>query len=218
MSTTPTGSRVSLVHEAGVLAVVRAPSADSAIDAAEALIRGGITGIEITFSTPEAMSVVAELRRRYGDAAFVGAGTVMTHAHVDEALAAGASFLVAPGTVPDLAREMTSTGIITMTGAMTPTEVMTALDLGVDIVKVFPASIGGPGFLRALREPFPHVALMPTGGVTVANLAEFLHAGAIAVGAGGDLLPRDALEKHDWPRIEERARMYSAALTMARQA
>lgn len=208
----PAAEPLQRVRETGVLAVVRAPSTEAAVAAAEALVRGGVTGIEVTFSTPGALDAIAELRRRRPEA-LVGAGTVTTAAQAARAAEAGAEFLVSPGTLPDLARAMLDTGRTTMTGAMTPTEVMGAMALGVDVVKVFPASIGGPGLLKALREPFADAVLMPTGGVTAANLAEFLSAGAIAVGAGGDLLPRAALESGDWDAIEVRARDYAAALT-----
>ncbi len=210
--------RIEAVRSAGVLAVLRAPDAERAVQAADALVRGGVTGIEVTYSTPDAAAVIAELRRRHGDAALVGAGTVTTPAQAEESASAGAQFLVAPGTLPDLARAMLGTGLTTMTGAMTPTEVMGAMALGVDVVKVFPASLGGPGFLKALREPFADAVLMPTGGVTAENLAEFLAAGAIAVGAGGDLLARDALAAQDWDAIEARARDYASALEAARRA
>ena len=208
-------TRLQAVRDTGVLAVLRASDPDAAIEAADALIRGGVTGIEVTYSTPDAPAVIAELRRRHGDAALVGAGTVTTPAQADESAAADAQFLVSPGTLPDVARAMLATGCTTMTGALTPTEVMQALALGVDVVKVFPASLGGPALLRALREPFPDASLMPTGGVTAENLAEFLAAGAIAVGAGGDLLGKDALAARDWDRIEARAREYAAAVAAA---
>lgn len=216
-SAAPGADRLGAVRATGVLAVVRAPSPDAAIEAADALIRGGVTGIEVTYSTPEAPAVIAELRRRHGDRALVGAGTVTAPDQAEESADAGAQFLVSPGTLPELTRAMLATGLVTMTGAMTPTEVMGAMALGVDVVKVFPASLGGPSFLKALREPFPDAVLMPTGGVTADNLAQFLAAGAIAVGAGGDLLARDALATGDWDRVEARARDYAAALRAARQ-
>lgn len=214
---TPAAERLASVRKTGVLAVLRTASPETAIEAANALIRGGVTGIEVTYSTPDAPAVIAELRRSHGDAALVGAGTVTTPAQAEESAAAGAQFLVAPGTLPELTGTMLGTGLVTMTGAMTPTEVMVAMSLGVDVVKVFPASLGGPGFLKALREPFADAVLMPTGGVTAENLADFLAAGAIAVGAGGDLLAKDALAEGDWDRIEARARDYTAALQAARQ-
>lgn len=218
MSDRTASDRLDPIRRSGVLAVLRAPSADAAVEAAAALIRGGVTGVEVTYSTPDARAVIAELRRRHGEAALIGAGTVTTPEQAEESAGAGAQFLVSPGTLPNLARAMLATGLTTMTGAMTPTEVMGAIALGVDVIKVFPASLGGPPLLKALRQPFPEAVLMPTGGVTAENLADFLAAGAIAVGAGGDLLSRAALEHGDWDTIEARARDYATALQQSRQA
>lgn len=204
------------VRAAGVLAVVRAPSPESALAAADALLAGGITGIEVTYSTPDAAAVIAELVRRHGDAAYVGAGTVTTPAQAAEAVGAGARFLVSPGTLAPLTQAMRATGVTVMTGALTPSEVMQAVELGVDVVKVFPASLGGPGYLAALRGPFPDVALMPTGGVSPDNLAAWFAAGAIAAGAGGDLLPSSALASGDMTEITRRALQFSAALAAVR--
>ncbi|MFV0493867.1 bifunctional 4-hydroxy-2-oxoglutarate aldolase/2-dehydro-3-deoxy-phosphogluconate aldolase, partial [Mycobacterium sp.] len=146
---------LSSTRRAGVLAVLRAPSAAVASDAVDALGRGGITGIEVTYSTPDAATVIADARSRHGDAVLVGAGTVTTVAQAAEAAEAGAAFLVSPGTVPELAAAMLATGRVTMTGALTPSEVMTALRVGVHVVKIFPASRGGPAYRGALRGPFP---------------------------------------------------------------
>lgn len=204
--------RLAPTRRAGVLAVLRAPSAALALDAVDALVRGGITGIEVTYSTPDAAAVIAEVVARHGDAALVGAGTVTTAAQAREAADAGAAFLVSPGTTAPVVEAMRATGVVTMTGALTPSEVMTAGALGVDVVKLFPASLGGPEFLRALRAPFPDVPLMPTGGVSADNLGEWFAAGAIAVGAGGDLVPGAALAAGDTAEIERRARRYADAL------
>ncbi|MBT2474434.1 bifunctional 4-hydroxy-2-oxoglutarate aldolase/2-dehydro-3-deoxy-phosphogluconate aldolase, partial [Microbacterium sp. ISL-103] len=157
--------RLSRARATGVLAVLRAPSPELALEASEAIIRGGVTGIEVTFSTPDAPAVIRELIARHGDAAYIGAGTVTTVEQAALAADAGAEFLVSPGTLPALTRAMLDTGRVVMTGAMTPTEVMGALELGVDVVKIFPASLGGPSYLGALRGPFPDAPLMPTGGV-----------------------------------------------------
>ncbi|AZC12653.1 bifunctional 4-hydroxy-2-oxoglutarate aldolase/2-dehydro-3-deoxy-phosphogluconate aldolase [Microbacterium sp. ABRD28] len=209
---------LALVRRAGVLAVLRAPSADAALAAVDALVRGGVSGIEVTFSTPDAPAVIAAVRERHGDDVLVGAGTVLTAEHARTAIDAGAQFLVSPGTVPALVAAMTATGATTMTGALTPTEVMTAHALGADIVKVFPASLSGPGYLAALRAPLPHIPLMPTGGVTPDNVAAWFAAGAVAVGAGGDLVPGAALAAGDTAEIERRAHLFSDALRAARSA
>lgn len=209
--------RLARARSAGVLAVLRAPSPESALDTAEALIRGGISGIEVTYSTPDAPAVIRELISRHGADAYVGAGTVTTPAEAAAAAEAGAEFLVSPGTRPDLTRAMIETGTVVMTGALTPSEVMEARELGVDVVKIFPASLGGPSYLGALRGPFPDAPLMPTGGVTPDNLAEWFAAGAVAVGAGGDLARGASIAAGDWADIEQQAARFAAALAAVRR-
>lgn len=204
--------RLSRARATGVLAVLRAPSPELALEASEAIIRGGVPGIEVTFSTPDAPAVIRELIARHGDAAYIGAGTVTTAEQASLAADAGAEFLVSPGTLPSLTRAMLDTERVVMTGAMTPTEVMGALELGVDVVKIFPASLGGPSYLGALRGPFPDAPLMPTGGVTPDNLADWFRAGAVAVGAGGDLANSASLAASDWADIEQRSARFAAAL------
>ena len=203
---------------AGVFAVLRAPSADKCIRAANALVAGGITGIEVTFSTPDAAAAIREIGRRHGDAVLVGAGTVLTKAQVQEARHAGARFLVSPGTDPQLVPAMVGTGCLVVAGALTPSEVMAAVRLGAGVVKIFPASVGGTGFFRALRGPFPDVPLMPTGGVDADNLGDWFAAGAVAVGAGSDLCPPVLMADGYWAEITERARRYRAAMDLARSA
>ena len=202
--------RLSRARSAGVLAVLRAPSPELALEASEAIIRGGVTGIEVTFSTPDAPSVIRELIARHGDAAYIGAGTVTTAEQAALAADAGAEFLVSPGTLPALTRAMLETGRVVMTGAMG------ALELGVDVVKIFPASLGGPSYLGALRGPFPDAPLMPTGGVSPDNLADWFRAGAVAVGAGGDLANGASLAASDWADIEQRSARFAAALAATR--
>ena len=204
------------LRAATVLAVLRAPSAQAGIRATDALVAGGITGIEITYSTPDAAAVIREIRRRHGDAVYLGAGTVLEPAQAEEAVAAGAEFLVSPGTEADLAGAMLGTGVTVLSGALTPSEVMTAVRLGVHVVKLFPASLGGPAYLKALRGPFPQASFVPTGGVHAGNLAEWLAAGAVAVGAGSDLCPTSALAAGDWETITATARQFAAAAEQAR--
>lgn len=208
--------RLTRARAAGVLAVLRAPSPEQALNAAEAIIRGGITGIEVTYSTPDAPAVIRELIARHGDSAYIGAGTVTTPEQATAAAQAGAEFLVSPGTLPDLTRAMLDTDRVVMTGALTPTEVMVALDLGVDVVKIFPASLGGPAYLGALRGPFPDAPLMPTGGVKPDNVADWFAAGAVAVGAGGDLANSASIAASDWSDLESRAVSFAAALAAVR--
>ena len=186
------------LRAAPVVAVLRAPSAEAGIRATDALVAGGITGIEITYSTPDAAAVIREVRQRHGDAVYLGAGTVLEPAQAEESVAAGAEFLVSPGTEPDLARAMLGTGVTVLSGALTPSEVMAALGLGVHVVKLFPASLGGPAYLKALRGPFPQASFVPTGGVQAGNLAEWLAAG-------------------DWETITATARQFAAAAQRTRE-
>ncbi|TFD90014.1 bifunctional 4-hydroxy-2-oxoglutarate aldolase/2-dehydro-3-deoxy-phosphogluconate aldolase [Cryobacterium serini] len=194
-----------------VLAVVRAPSAASALRAADALVSGGITGLEITYSTPDAPAVIRELSARYGDDIYLGAGTVTTSDEAMRAAAAGAQFLVSPGTRRALTTAMKATGLLVITGALTPSELMAAVEYGTDVVKIFPASLGGPAFLKSLRGPFPHVPLMPTGGVTPDNIGAWFDAGAIAVGVGGDLVSAVDLATENYGNIERLAARFISA-------
>lgn len=205
MSTTLT-----VLQTTRVLAVMRAPSADSALRAADALITGGVTGLEITYSTPDAPGVIRTLADRYGDSIYLGAGTVTTPEQAKRAADAGAVFLVSPGTRPELTAAMKATGLVVMTGALTPSEVMAATEYGADVVKIFPASLGGPGYLRSLRGPFPDVPLMPTGGVTPDNIDAWFAAGAIAVGAGSDLVSAADLAGDRYDEVERKARLFMA--------
>jgi 2-dehydro-3-deoxyphosphogluconate aldolase/(4S)-4-hydroxy-2-oxoglutarate aldolase len=205
------------LRAATVVAVLRAPSAEAGIRATAALVAGGVTGIEITYSTPDAAAVIREVRAQHGDGVYLGAGTVLTAAQAGEAVDAGAQFLVSPGTEARLAAAMLDTGATVLAGALTPSEVMATLACGVHVVKLFPASLGGPAFLKALRGPFPDVAFVPTGGVTADNLGDWLAAGAVAVGAGGELCSASAMAAGDWAAITASARDFSAAAQRARE-
>jgi 2-dehydro-3-deoxyphosphogluconate aldolase/(4S)-4-hydroxy-2-oxoglutarate aldolase len=202
-------STLDRLRELRVVAVIRAPDAAGAVRAVDALVRGGVTGIEITYTTPDVPAVLAAVAERHGDAVLLGAGTVRTPAQASEAVAAGARFLVAPGLDDELVAAMRATGVVTMAGALTPTEVMRAQALGVDVVKVFPASLGGPAYIRALRGPFPDVPFMPTGGVSAANLREWLDAGVVAVGAGSDLCSAADIAEGRFEAIETSARAFA---------
>jgi 2-dehydro-3-deoxyphosphogluconate aldolase/(4S)-4-hydroxy-2-oxoglutarate aldolase len=207
---------LSRIRSLGVLAVLRSPSAQAAADTVAALVAGGITGIEITYSTPHAAQVVADLRGRFGDRILLGMGTLTEPRHVDEAVAAGAEFLVSPHTDATLAPAMVGSGLAVMCGALTPSEVWQAWKLGSDVVKLFPGSLGGPSYLQALKGPFPQIPMMPTGGVSTGNVADWFKAGAVAVGAGSELCPKDLVLAGRFNEISERARGYVAAIAAAR--
>ena len=182
-----------------------------------ALIAGGVTGIEITYSTPDAAAVIRAVRAKHARRRLSGGRHGPQRRQATEAVAAGAEFLVSPGTEPKLAAAMLDTGVTVLSGALTPSEVMATLACGVHVVKLFPASLGGPAYLKALRAPFPHVSFVPTGGVDADNLGDWLAAGAVAVGAGGDLCPAAAMAAGDWDTITATAQRFSAAAQRVRE-
>ncbi|MGH7317579.1 MAG: bifunctional 4-hydroxy-2-oxoglutarate aldolase/2-dehydro-3-deoxy-phosphogluconate aldolase [Candidatus Rokuibacteriota bacterium] len=207
--TAPKG--VDQLASARVIAVIRAPTPEAALATAEVVVEGGIRAVEITYSTPEAPRVIAELRGHHGTEILIGAGTVRQASEVGLASDSGAQFVVSPGVDADVAMEASGKGIVFIPGALTPTEVMRAVALGADAVKLFPASLGGPGLLRALREPFPEVGFLPTGGVTTGNLGEWFAAGATAVAVGGSLCPRSEIACQRFDAIRERAARFASA-------
>ncbi|MEW6637835.1 MAG: bifunctional 4-hydroxy-2-oxoglutarate aldolase/2-dehydro-3-deoxy-phosphogluconate aldolase, partial [Actinomycetota bacterium] len=177
------------MRELGLVAVVRGESCESAIEVSGALIEGGVLGIEITFTTPEADRALRELNEEHGERILLGAGTVTTQEQVEKAVNGGAAFLVSPGCDPELVSLMQETGLAVLPGVLTPSEIMLALHSGVGTVKLFPGSLGGPAYLKALRGPFPNVSFVPTGGVSEENVGAWFAAGAVAVGVGGALAP-----------------------------
>lgn len=204
------------IRRIGLIAVLRAPSEALAMRMVEALVAGGVAGIEITFSTPNAPAVVRSLDERYGANILLGMGTLTRVEQIDEARGAGARFLVSPHVRAGLAEAMVASGLATMIGALSPTEVEDANRRGADIVKIFPASLVGPAYIRSLRGPFPDIPMMPSGGVSAANLKEWLGAGAVAVSAGGELCPVEWATQGRFDAITARAREFVAALDVYR--
>lgn len=176
-------------RQSPLIAVIRGSSARAALEVSQALIEGGIRGIEVTFTTPDALWTLEQLSHQYGGGIALGAGTLRTPQQARDAHLAGASFLVSPGSPPALVEAMRQTGCLTVAGALTPTEVMTALEAGAQVIKLFPASLGGIPYARALLAPFPGLPFIPTGGVTPDNGANWLALGALALGMGGALAP-----------------------------
>lgn len=203
------------VGEIGLLAVLRAPSAEGARRTVEVLVEEGVVGVEVTYSTPSAAAVISDLAGEYGDTLLLGAGTITTVDQANEAVGAGARFLVSPGLDDEVVGEMLDSGAAVMAGAFTPTEVMRATRLGVDVVKLFPGSLGGPPYLKALLGPFPDVPFMPTGGVSVGNVGEWFSAGAVAVGVGSDLASAAEVRAGDFEAIRKKARRFVAAVDEA---
>ncbi len=177
------------IKELGLLAVIRGPSPDLTLKMVDALVAGGVLGIEITYSTPNAPQVVKALAQQFGDQIILGMGTLTEIEHAEMAVSAGASFLVSPHCEKMLAEAMVDTGLPVMIGALTPSEVMQAYRYGSDVVKIFPGSLVGPGYVKALRGPYPYIPMMPTGGVDIDNIKDWFAAGVVAVGAGSNLCP-----------------------------
>lgn len=204
------------IKELGLLAVIRGPSAELTVQMVEALIKGGVLGIEITYSTPDAENVVKTLSSKFGSKIVLGMGTLTKTDQAESAKAAGANFLVSPICEPALVKSMVASGLLTMAGALTPTEVFQAYSLGTDVVKVFPGSLGGPSYVKALKGPFPYIPMMPTGGVSAANVADWFKAGVVAVGAGSELCPPDLAKAGKFDEITQKAADFVAVIKSAR--
>ena len=205
------------IEEIGIVPVVRASSPREACLAAEAVCKGGIPIVEITLTVPGAIGVIRELAKSCGAEVLIGAGTVLTAADAQRCLEAGAQFLVSPGfnraTVDLAVREST----LIIAGALTPTEIIEAWTAGSDLVKVFPCGqVGGAKYIKALKGPLPQVPLVPTGGVNLTTAAEFIEAGAAALGIGGELVHADALRSNKPAMIVETARKFLEIVATAR--
>lgn len=196
------------VLDSGIVAVIRADSGETLADVAEALLAGGVEVMEVTFTVPDAVEVIKEVKRRIGDRILLGAGTVLDSETARTAILAGAEFIVSPSTDVKVIEMCKRYDKIVTPGVFTPTEVVTAWQAGADIVKVFPADIGGPSHLKALKGPLPQVKIMPTGGVDLTTAEDFLKAGACALGVGGALVEKDAVERGDMDRITSLAKQY----------
>jgi 2-dehydro-3-deoxyphosphogluconate aldolase/(4S)-4-hydroxy-2-oxoglutarate aldolase len=192
-----------------VLAVIRADSAGAAVEAGRALAAGGVRALEVAFTTPDAPAAIRELAT--DDELFVGAGTVLDADQARVAIDAGAAFLVSPSLVPEALAVAREAGVLALPGALTPTEVVAAAQVA-DVVKLFPASLGGVSYLKALLAPLPDLRIVPTGGVSVDNAHEWLAAGALAVGAGGDLCAPALIADGRFDELTRRARNYREAL------
>ena len=206
------------VKQTGVVAIMRHTEASLAIEAADALLRGGIDVVEVTLNTAGATAMIRELSRHFGERMLVGAGTVLSPAAVDEALEAGARFIVAPNTDVRVITACGERGVPVVPGAFTPTEVVAAWEAGADLVKVFPVSSVGPRYIRDLRGPLPDIPLVPTGGVTMDNTAEYIRAGAAAVGGGSDLVDKGVVDRRDFAELERRGRGFIAGVQAGRGA
>jgi len=204
------------IVETGVVAVVRVDSSDQLVDVVEAVAQGGVTCVEVTMTTPNALQVIADASARFGEEILIGVGSVLDAATARMAILAGAEFVVGPALNADMIGMCRRYGKVVVPGAFTPTEIVEAWQTGADLVKVFPASLGGPSLIKALKGPLPQIPLVPTGGVTAENTGDFMRAGAAAVAAGTSLVSKDLVKKKDFKGLTERARQFAEAVKTAR--
>jgi 2-dehydro-3-deoxyphosphogluconate aldolase/(4S)-4-hydroxy-2-oxoglutarate aldolase len=206
------------IREIGIVPVVRATSPDEALAAVEAIRAGGVPILEITLTVPGAIEIIRRLSATIGEEAVIGAGTVLDAGTAEACVAAGARFIVSPSLDVPTIETCRRLGVPVFPGALTPTEVVTAWKAGADAVKLFPANaVGGPSYLKSLKAPLPQIELVPTGGVSLTNAADFIAAGAMAIGVGADLVDLAAIRRGDAAAVTEKARQYVAAVAKARR-
>jgi 2-dehydro-3-deoxyphosphogluconate aldolase/(4S)-4-hydroxy-2-oxoglutarate aldolase len=205
------------IGEVGIIPVVRAATIEDATRAVEAICAGGIPIIEITMTVPDAPSVIRHVVREHGKTALIGAGTVTSAEQAERCIEAGAEFLVSPGLSTAVLSVAQARSLLAIPGALTPTELMQAQDDGAQLVKIFPCgNVGGPKYLKSLKAPFPHSALIPTGGVNASNAAEYIAAGAFALGVGGELVDAAALRAGNLAKITQAAQELVHTVNAAR--
>lgn len=206
------------LRDIGVVPVVRAGSAGEALQLVDAIRAGGVPVVEITLTVPGALQVIERVAQSCGEAALVGAGSVLNAEAAQACIDAGARFVVSPALDADVIARCRAQDVPVMAGALTPTEIVQAWSAGADFVKVFPASaMGGAGYIKSLKAPLPHVELVPTGGVTLANAGDFIDAGAAAIGVGADLASVDAIRRGDPGQVSAAARAYLDIVRAARR-
>lgn len=194
------------VLESGVVAVVRMPDSRKLIRIVDAIREGGITAIEITMTTPNALEVISEVAESMGDVVEIGVGSVLDAGTARRAIEAGAKYIVSPVFKREVIDAAHEHGLPAMPGAFTPTEILEATEAGADVVKVFPADIVGMAFFKGVLAPMPHLKMMPTGGVSLTNAGDWIRSGAVAVGVGSALLDRKAIADGDFAKLTENAR------------
>ena len=202
----------------GIIAVVRAQKTEQVIPLSAALIAGGVIAIEITLTTPNAFEAIRQARAEFDERAVVGVGTILNATDCQRALDAGAEFVVTPVCRPELVSLVHALDRPVMIGAFSPSEAQTAHEAGADFIKIFPADTLGPGFIKALRAPLPHLRIVPTGGVELHNVRDFLQAGCVALGVGSSLVSSRILQVSDWQELTRKAGEFVRAVQAAKAA
>ena len=204
------------ISEKGVVAIMRANSSDQLLAAADAVKAGGVNAIEVTMTTPGAIDIIKQATSKYGDDVLFGVGSVLDSETARAAILAGAQFVVCPTLDLETIIICKRYSVPVIPGAYTPTEVLTAWEAGADLVKIFPASIGGPSLIKALKGPLPQVKLVPVGGVNLDTTADFIRAGADVVGVGSSLVNNKLLEAKEFDKISEAARRFCEEVARGR--
>ena len=205
------------ITDCGVVAIVRVANAREAVDVCMAVARGGVKPIEVTMTVPGAIDAIKEFKSAVKEDVLIGAGTVLDPETARACILAGAEFIVCPTLNLEVIKVCRRYSKVIIPGTFTPTEILTAWEAGADIVKVFPASVGGPQYLKDIMGPLPQVKLVPTGGVNLETTPEFIKAGAVAVAAGTSLVNKKAVSEQNWDVITETAQKFVAAVKQARE-
>lgn len=200
----------------GIVAVIRADSSEQLMSVAEALCEGGVTGMEVTMTTPNALQVIGDVSKKFGDRILMGVGSVLDPETCRAAILAGAEFVVTPVTRPEVIRLCNRYGKPIASGAYSPTEALLGYESGADFIKIFPADQLGPTYIKNLLAPLPMLQIIPTGGVTVATAADFINAGCVALAAGSSLLSKEVLKNNDWKKLSATAAAFVEAVKTAR--
>ncbi|HWO74509.1 MAG TPA: bifunctional 4-hydroxy-2-oxoglutarate aldolase/2-dehydro-3-deoxy-phosphogluconate aldolase [Bacillus sp. (in: firmicutes)] len=204
------------ILDSGVVAVVRRIDKDKVMNVIAALVEGGITGIEMTMDSDDVLNTITKAKQEFADRAVIGAGTVLDGESAKLAIQAGAEFIFAPTLNQQTIAVSNRYGKIAIPGVFTPTEILQAHEWGADLVKVFPASVLGSQFIKDVRGPLGHIPMMPTGGIHLGNVEEYIKAGAVAVGVGGSLLNKEWIQNEDWPQLAVLAKQYVEKVKAAR--
>ncbi|WP_209121634.1 bifunctional 4-hydroxy-2-oxoglutarate aldolase/2-dehydro-3-deoxy-phosphogluconate aldolase [Alkalihalobacillus sp. BA299] len=204
------------IQDNGIIAVIRNIPEDKISDLAEALISSGINTLEITVEGENGFSMIEFLSKKYKDQVLIGAGTVIDSASAQLAISKGANYILSPNFNPEVVKTTLRYGKVVVPGVMTPTEMMNAMECGADMVKIFPASVLGVKFIKDVKGPFPQIPIIPTGGIDVNNVGDFIKAGVEAVGVGGTLINKEAIQRSDFDSIKETASQFISEIKKAR--
>ena len=207
---------ISRLRDPGIVAIIRADDSSQLIDATQALLDGGIRAVELTMTTPDAIGVIEKAAAKFGDQILLGLGSVLDETTARLAILAGAKFIVTPVFRPAVITACVRYGVPIASGAYTPTEALVAHEAGADFVKIFPADGLGAGYIKAIKGPLPQLEIIPTGGVNLKTVKEFLDAGCAALAVGSNLVSKDILAARDWTKLRETAASYVAAVKAAK--